>query len=196
MIESIFGDQFWWYLARTTGIVAWVLLSASVIWGLLMASGLVSRGTARVLTMEMHRFLGTLAVVFTGLHLTGLFLDSYVQFGVVDFLVPFATDWNPLAVAWGVTAMYLLVAIQFTSQLMRWLPQRLWRVVHLTSFPLFAMATVHTVTAGTDAGHPLMIFMAVALSIFIVLLTGLRTAFSRMDRAQKPTSRKAAPASA
>ena len=84
MIESVFGDQFWWYLARTTGIVAWVLLSASVIWGLLMASGLVSRGTARVLTMEMHRFLGTLAVVFTGLHLVGLFLDSYVQFGVVD----------------------------------------------------------------------------------------------------------------
>ena len=77
MIESIFGDQFWWYLARTTGIVAWVLLSASLIWGLLMAAGLVARGTARVLTMEVHRFLGTLAVAFTGLHLVArTFFDN------------------------------------------------------------------------------------------------------------------------
>lgn len=186
MIESIFGDQFWWYLARTTGIVAWVLLSASLIWGLLMAAGLVARGTARVLTLEVHRFLGTLAVAFTGLHLVGLFLDSYVQFELVDFLVPFATDWNPLAVAWGVTAMYLLIAIQFTSQLMRWMPRGLWRAVHLLSFPLFAMATVHTLTAGTDAGHPLMIFTAVGLSVFVALLTALRAAFARADRAARP----------
>ena len=46
--------------------------------------------------------------------------------------------------------MYLLVAIEITSLAMRKMPRRTWHAVHLTSYVLFVVATVHGLTAGTD----------------------------------------------
>ena len=33
-------NQVWWYSARASGIVAWVLLAASVVWGLILSTKL------------------------------------------------------------------------------------------------------------------------------------------------------------
>ncbi|NBO68212.1 MAG: hypothetical protein EBV40_05220 [Actinobacteria bacterium] len=30
--------QFWWFLSRASGIVAWALLTGSVLWGILLAT--------------------------------------------------------------------------------------------------------------------------------------------------------------
>ena len=94
--------------------------------------------------------LGALALVFTGVHVGAILSDTYVHFGLVDVLVPFTSSWHPGAVAWGVVALYLLVAVECTSLLRARIPQTLWRRVHYASFPLFVMATVHGLTAGTD----------------------------------------------
>ena len=64
--------------------------------------------------------------------------------------MPLASSWRPGAVAWGIAATYLLVAIQLTSWTMQQLPRRLWHSVHLSSFPMFVFATVHGFTAGAD----------------------------------------------
>jgi DMSO/TMAO reductase YedYZ heme-binding membrane subunit len=77
-------------------------------------------------------------------------LDSYVHFGWVDVLVPFASSWHPLAVAWGVIAMWMLVAVEVTSLLKRSLPLAVWRRVHVLAFPLYVMASVHLLLAGTE----------------------------------------------
>jgi DMSO/TMAO reductase YedYZ heme-binding membrane subunit len=100
--------------------------------------------------LDVHRFLGGLAAVFVGVHVTGLLLDSFVQFGPTDLLVPLASSWHPVAVAWGIVAMYLLMAVELTSLGRRRVPRRTWRVVHTLSFPTFVLATVHGLTAGTD----------------------------------------------
>ena len=52
--------------------------------------------------------------------------------------------------AWGIVAMYLLLAIEITSLMRDRLSVRAWRNVHLLSYLLFATATVHMVMAGTD----------------------------------------------
>ena len=69
-----------------------------------------------------------------------------------DVLVPMASGWKPLAVAWGIVSMYLLVAVEATSLLRRHLTKKQWRAVHLLSFPLFLSATAHGVSAGTELG--------------------------------------------
>ena len=104
--------------------------------------------------LDLHRWLGGLAVLFTAAHVGALIADSYVAFDLVDVLVPFAAEWQPGAVAWGVVALWLLLAIEVTSLLMRRIPKRVWRAVHLSSYGLAVMATLHGVTAGTDVGHP------------------------------------------
>lgn len=166
-------SQTGWYLARATGIVAWSLLTLSMTWGLMLRTRILNgRPTPRWL-LDLHRFLGGLSVVFVALHLAGLVADSYTYFGPAELFVPFASSWRPGAVALGVVALYLLAAVEVTSLLMRHLPRRWWRAVHMSSFATFLLSTLHTVTAGTDARNSLLILavnVAVAAVLFLVLV--------------------------
>ncbi|MCP3988344.1 MAG: hypothetical protein GY724_04660 [Actinomycetia bacterium] len=145
------NEQLWWYVARAGGIVALILVAASVLWGLLLSSKYLAGGPKPKGLLDLHRFLGGLSVVFTGLHLLGLYLDSFVRFTVADLLVPFASSWRPGAVAAGVVAFWVLVSVQVSSMMMRKLPRRWWRWIHLMSYLLLPLGLAHGITAGTDA---------------------------------------------
>ena len=184
-------SQLWWYLARAAGIVSWALVAISVCWGLLLAGRPIpgrSVGWARPhRLLDLHRYLGALAVVFTGIHVGALIADSYVHFDVVGVLVPFASSWRPGAVAWGVVAVWLLAAIELTSLAKRRLPPRVWHGVHLASYPLFAMATIHGLTAGSDAVNPLLRLAMVAAGSAVVGLTVYRV--GQLSRPARPAPR-------
>lgn len=143
----------WWFLARSSGIVASALVAAAVIWGLLLSTRVLRDKPRPAWLLDLHRMLGGLAVVFVALHVLTLMVDSYVGFGAADVLVPFATDWRPGPVAFGILAMYLLVAVELTSLAMRKLPRRWWHGVHLSSYVLFWMVAVHGALAGSDASN-------------------------------------------
>jgi predicted ferric reductase len=183
--------QVWWYTARAGGIVAWVLLALSVAWGLLLSTRLLGRRPAPAWLLDLHRFLGGLAVVFTGVHIAGLVADSYVHFGVADVLVPFASAWKPGAVALGVVGFWLLLAVEITSLLMKRLPRKLWRAVHFSSFALFVVAGVHGATAGTDAMNSLYRSVTLTLVLFAVFLTLVRIFAPR--RRRRPIASTARP---
>lgn len=147
------NEQVWWFVARSGGIVAWALITISVCWGLLLSTKAASKAAQPKQILDLHRFLGGLSVTFTAVHLTGLVADSYVEFGWLEILVPWASSWRPTAVAWGVVAFYLLVAVEVTSLFMKRLPKPVWRHVHRTSLGLYVFATVHGLQAGTDTGN-------------------------------------------
>jgi sulfoxide reductase heme-binding subunit YedZ len=182
------STQLTWYVARSAGIVAWVLLTASVLWGLTMTTRFTGRRVKRAWLLDLHRFLGGLAAIFTGVHVGAILLDSYVHFDLTSVLLPFASSWKPVAVAWGIVAAYLLLAVELTSLARARLPRRLWRATHFASFPLFFFATVHGITAGTDA-H-LVLFRAAAV-IAIAAVTALTA--MRVMRDTKPQTRKSLP---
>jgi len=104
-----------WYVARASGVVAWALLAGSVLWGLAMTTRTVGRLVRRPWLLDLHRFLGGLALVFTVIHVAAIVADTYVHFGLAEALVPFASGWHPVAVAFGIVGFYLLVAVQVTS---------------------------------------------------------------------------------
>jgi hypothetical protein len=158
------SSQLWWYVARAGGIVAWALLASSVVLGLFLSTRLRPLNARPVWTTDLHRFLGGLATIFVGVHVAAIMLDSYTSFGLGDVLVPFASAWHPLWVAWGIVGMYLLVAVELTSLARQRMPRKLWHAVHLASLPLFVVATVHFAGAGTDAGNPIAVFGMILLS--------------------------------
>jgi DMSO/TMAO reductase YedYZ heme-binding membrane subunit len=146
--------------------------------------------------LDLHRFLGGLSVVFIGTHIASLVLDSYVSFGWLDILVPGATTYHTLAVAWGVIAMYLAVAVEVTSLLRKRLSKRAWRRTHFLSFPLFALSTIHLLAVGTDSAAPLLRWTVLATVATIVVATAIRIRQSdgsrvpsipRLARAGSPT---------
>jgi DMSO/TMAO reductase YedYZ heme-binding membrane subunit len=168
----------WWYSARAGGIVAWVLLSASVIWGLSMSTKLRPPRVRPAWMLDLHRFLGGLAVIFTVVHVASIMLDSYVHFGLAEVLVPLASSWRPLAVALGVVGAYLLVAVELTSLARRHLSNRLWRRVHVLSLPLFGLASLHFLAAGSDAGS-FMTLVVLGTGSIVAILTARRIVQSR-----------------
>ena len=88
------ASQTWWHLARTAGLVAWALICASVIWGLLLSTRVLGRRPTRPWLLAMHRYLSALAIAATAVHVVALRADSYIQFRIVDVLVPMASPWR------------------------------------------------------------------------------------------------------
>ncbi|HZQ27620.1 MAG TPA: ferric reductase-like transmembrane domain-containing protein [Acidimicrobiales bacterium] len=149
-------SKLFWYAARANGMVAWALLALSVVWGLALSTKVFGPRPRPNWLLDLHRFLGGAAVVFTALHVVAIMADSYVHFGLVEVLVPLTGSWHPVAVAWGIASMYLLAAVEVTSLLRKRLSKRVWRATHFLSFPLFLFSTMHALTAGTDSRSLLM----------------------------------------
>jgi hypothetical protein len=107
----------------------------------------------------------------------------------VSVLVPFATSWHPLAVAWGVVSFYLLVAVEVTSLLRSRIPKSWWRKTHYASFGLFLTSTAHGVTAGTDTGGVMLRIFVLMVGSLFVGLTAARLVEAAFPP-QRPTPRR------
>lgn len=172
-----------WYAVRAFGLVAYALLTASMLWGLWMSTRAPAPPRqGRPWVLDVHRSLGAVALLFTLAHLGALVADSYVQFDLVEVLVPFASAWSPAAVAWGIVAFYGLAAVQLSSLLRKRLSRRTWRQIHLASFGAYLLASLHFLTAGTDAGNPLL--LALAGAAFALVAGG--TAYRVLEHLEAP----------
>jgi DMSO/TMAO reductase YedYZ heme-binding membrane subunit len=177
MERSVIGmldSRVWWWLTRASGIVALTVVAAAVVWGLLASTKLIRRRGAPAWILDLHRYLGTLTIVFVAIHVGAVSLDSFVKFDARQLFVPFASTWRPHAIAFGIVSMYLLLAIQVTSWFMRRLPRKLWHRVHVLSIPMLALATVHAFLAGTDRANRALQWSGLGIAAVIVFLLGVR----------------------
>jgi methionine sulfoxide reductase heme-binding subunit len=168
------SSQVWWWLARASGLVAWAAAAAAVTWGLALSSKAFRKHRLPAWLLDLHRYLGTLTLVFIGVHLSAILLDSYVHFTVGDLIIPMSSSWRPRAVAWGIVTLDLILVVQVTSWLMRWLPRRVWHGVHLLSFVVLVTGTVHGALAGADRDRLTVQLGALALVVVVVGLAGYR----------------------
>jgi DMSO/TMAO reductase YedYZ heme-binding membrane subunit len=163
-----------WDAARAGGLVAWGLATTSVVWGLLLSTRLVRRHPWPVRLLDLHRFLGALTVVFTGVHVGAILVDGATDFDLVDVFVPFAATWHPSAVAWGIVTMYLLLAVETTSLLRDRIDRRWWRRLHLGGFGVFVAGTVHAISAGTDTADGVAMAGVVIATVAVFALIAVR----------------------
>jgi hypothetical protein len=173
MIAALDG-RFWWWLSRASGVVAWLVVAAAVLWGLLASTKLIRRRGVPAWILDLHRYLGTLTIVFVAIHVGSIYADAFVNFGFRQLFVPSASTWRPHAVNWGIFATYVLLAIQTTSWAMRKLPRKLWHRVHVLSIPMIVMATVHGFLAGSDRGNRLVQWSALIVLIGVLFLLAVR----------------------
>ena len=113
------NSQTWWYLSRASGIVAWVLLTVACLWGVLMVTRMLKPADRPAWMLDLHRWLGALSVITTGVHLAALVADNYVHFGWAEILVPQASEWKRWPVTMGVIAFYILLVVEASSLLMK-----------------------------------------------------------------------------
>lgn len=168
------NPHFWWYLTRASGIVAWLLLTASVIWGIVLSTKAFANRRRPAWLLDLHRWLGGLTVCFVAIHIGALVADSYSHFGLKELTVPYATTWKPGAVALGIIAMWFLAAVEITSLAMKRLPKKFWRGVHMTSYGVFWLTSLHAAFSGTDRNAWLYQGTAIATIVAVAWATMYR----------------------
>jgi sulfoxide reductase heme-binding subunit YedZ len=147
-------DPTFWLLARSSGLAAYVLLTASVLAGLVLKSRPFGRALRTASVTDVHRFLALLALGALGLHGVALTLDQTLRMPLAGLLVPGASPYRPAAVAFGVLAAELTVLIVVSFSLRRRIGARNWRRLHWATYVVFLTATVHGLLAGTDSSQP------------------------------------------
>jgi DMSO/TMAO reductase YedYZ heme-binding membrane subunit len=177
------NEKIWWYLSRSSGIVALVLLVATVVWGILLSTRVLKPHDRPAWLLDLHKWLGGSAVVMTLLHMLGLYLDGYIDYGFTELLVPGTSDYRPLAVAIGVLSFYVLVAVQVTSYFRTRLSKRMWRSVHMLSYGLVWGAAIHAGMAGTDVVNRAYQVVALLLTIIAASATVVRLLMPGRTRA-------------
>ena len=151
-----------WLVARAAGLVAFGLLTLSVWLGLAMSTRLLGPKRQKLL-LPLHRTLAWTGLSMVGLHLGALMLDPVLHFGFLSALVPGAAGWRPAAVALGVVAGWLSLALAASFNARRWIGQKGWRRLHYASFAAFWLALGHALLSGTDLrgfGGPLTALLA------------------------------------
>ena len=163
-----------WYAARSAGLVAYLLLSTSVVFGVLM-SARARFVWPRFAIEEIHRFLAILTGIFVVIHGGSLLLDRVVPISLAQELVPFSTHYRPFAVGLGITAAELMAAVGLTNLFQREMPYRLWRRAHYLTLAVWAFASLHGILAGSDRGDPWFAGVVAAAVTAVALAAGVRT---------------------
>ncbi len=160
------ADPTFWILARASGFTAYLLLTASVLAGLVLKSRPFRMLKPAAVT-DTHRFLALLGLCAIALHGMSLVADRTVSMPIAGLFVPGLSPYRPLAVGIGVLTTELMLAVYASFSLRRRIGTKNWRRLHWTTYAIFAGATVHGVTAGTDTAHPW------ALAVYLAAVGGV-----------------------
>ncbi len=143
----------YWYLSRASAFVAFILIWASMIFGLLMTSRTARVWPGGPAAFDLHQFTSLLGLAVALFHALILLGDQYIGYTLSQILLPFnSTSYEPLWVGLGQVAFYIALLVSFTFYARKLISQRGWRLVHFASFALFVMALAHGVLSGTDTG--------------------------------------------
>ena len=146
------SDPTFWILARASGLLAYGLLTSSVLAGIVLKARPFGAALKAAAVADLHRFLAMLGLGFIALHASALVLDSTVRVSVAALFVPGLVPYRPLWSALGVLAAELMLLVYASSALRRRIGVRAWRRLHWVTYAVFALATVHGLAAGTDGG--------------------------------------------
>lgn len=174
-----------WFISRASGLVAYGLLSASVVLGLLMSTRAAKHVLSPKVTAELHTFLSVLSLVFLGLHGGALLFDGFFHFTPLSVLVPFASPYEPLWVGLGVIGGWATAAVAASVRMRKRIGYRRWRQMHYLAFLAWGLSLVHGMTAGSDTalvGVQVMYLGSAALVTGLLMLRILARPATRAAR--------------
>jgi sulfoxide reductase heme-binding subunit YedZ len=145
------GPSTYWYLTRSTGAVALLLLSVAVALGVLDVQRWRTPRWPRFVVDSIHRNVALLALVFLVLHILTSVLDSFAPIGLIDAVVPFAGAYRPFWMGLGAVAFDLIVAVIVTSLLRARMGYASWRAIHWVTYASWPIALLHGFGTGSDA---------------------------------------------
>ncbi len=144
------GSSLLWYSTRATGIISLVLLTGTVMLGIVGTARAASVRWPRLVTAGLHKNLALTSIALVGVHVLTTVLDPYAAISLVAAFVPFSSPYRPTWLSLGAVAFDLLLAVIVTSLLRDRLKHRSWQLVHLLVYVSWPVALWHGLGTGTD----------------------------------------------
>ena len=171
---SLFGPQpkAYWDLARSSGIVAYLLMWLSVAFGLLITNKMARAWPGGPTAFDLHQFTSLLGLAFALFHGIILLGDQFIKYTPLQLLIPFGSiNYQQFWVGFGQLAFYALIPITFSFYVRRQIGTGLWRAIHYVSFLAFSMITAHALLAGSDTGNWIMLGIYAMTGASVIFLT-------------------------
>jgi sulfoxide reductase heme-binding subunit YedZ len=173
-IQQLFATnslQIMWFITRSAGLTAYLLLWLSVAWGLAVSSKILDVILHRAITYDFHQFISLLAIGFIILHIGILMFDRYLPYSLAQILVPFLSPYRPLWVRVGVIGFYLTLLVTVTFYLRKRIGMNAFRVIHMLSLVGYLGVTLHGFFSGTDSSLVTVMALYGGTFLVVVLLT-------------------------
>ena len=165
------SKQLWWYVTRSAGIIAYLLLWLSTVWGLAVPSRIISPIIDQASTFDFHQFISLLSIGFMLLHILVRTLDRYLPYSTVQILVPFLSPYRPLWVGLGVISFYIILLVTVTFYLRTRIGMSAFRYIHILSLLSYLGVTLHGLYSGTDSPLLSMQLLYRGTGLTVVFLT-------------------------
>ncbi len=166
------GPSTYWYLTRSTGIVALLLLTGAIVLGVVDVQRMSTSRWPRFIVDSLHRNVALLAMVFLCLHILTSLLDSFAAISLLDVFVPFVGSYRPFWLGLGAIACDLLIAVTITSLLRQRMSYGSWRMVHWLTYASWPVALMHGLGTGSDIKSAWLLALSLAclVSVFAAVL--------------------------
>lgn len=172
-------DETIWYLIRSSGVVAYLFLAGSTIWGLALSSKIVRGWVPAPLALAMHNYLSWNALCLTILHAILLLFSHHLDYTLANLLIPFTGPYSPFWVGLGIIGFYLMVLTTLTFYVRKQIGYKLFHVVHYFTYPAFVLAMLHSWVAGTDQIALGAVYLISSLIVFFLTAYRLLAVFNR-----------------
>jgi len=149
----------WWYISRAAGLMGYLLLWLSMIWGFAVSSKIFDSVLERVFTYDFHEYLSLLSLGFVGLHAIVLLFDQVEPLSLIQVVLPFASSYRPFWTGIGIIAFYLSGLVTVTFYLRSRLSIKTFRMIHYLSIAAYAGSLFHSLYAGTDSSITWVLWM-------------------------------------
>ncbi len=189
-------DSIPWYTSRLLAFLAYVAIAGSVVYGLMLSTGILDAIAHRPISFALHQDLASVGLGLAGVHGALLGLDKTIHFSLADLIVPFAAPYRPAWVGIGQVAFYLMVVVIASFYARRRIGHRAWRLLHYVTFLAFAGSAAHGIMSGTDSGAAWAWWTYVGSTAAVAFLLAYRIVLSVDRRRRGPQPRRAAPAGA
>ncbi|MEJ2487368.1 MAG: ferric reductase-like transmembrane domain-containing protein [Anaerolineales bacterium] len=168
---SLRSENVTWFITRSAGITAYLLLWLSTVWGLVIPSKIFGRSLSGDYTFDFHKFISLLSLGFLALHIFILLIDNYLPYTFAQIFVPFLSPYRPVWVGIGVIALYLTILVTVTFYMRKRIGMKTFRYIHYSSLIAYLGGTAHGFFAGTDSSLPLAGLMYGGTFLVVVFLT-------------------------
>jgi predicted ferric reductase len=185
-----------WDVARAGGFTAYILLALAVLVGLALSTQLQSPSRwPRLLNSELHNFLTLLSTIFLGVHVLAVWVDPFTHFGWNEILIPLASHYRAVWMAFGIVALYLGIAIGISTWLRPHIGYRWWRLLHVLTLGIFALATIHGLgtRSDTQTWWALGIYLGSIILVGALLCRRVLSATGKRKQASPPGRGQASP---